>query len=144
MPRHAKHSVRIFSTRVEVNRIAAAIRSVSAYLLHTRGGEPYSADSLRVSNVRKSAYLLHTRGGEPDPTVYHSSSRKSSPHAWRGTEYKAEIARLRVIFSTRVEVNRLSRTLSMLTQNLLHTRGGEPSQHVPSSAARASSPHAWR
>ena len=151
--------IRVFPTRVGVDRKAKRKVIVAGRFPHTRGGGPHVLGAGRVipafsphawgwtagvrSHHRPVLCFPHTRGGGPMTTHNISISVVFSPHAWGWTE-SADFARSQAnVFPTRVGVDLRAVQAARISKSFPHTRGGGPyctPRYIPLAPF---SPHAW-
>ncbi len=100
-------------------------------------------DHMRVIRRRDSYCIPHTRGDGPFLYIALKVLFLYSPHAWGWTETHEEKPMYRVVFPTRVGMDRRAVTSTKLPVRIPHTRGDGPNTSEIISYAVTYSPHAW-
>ena len=126
---------------------------------HTRGGGPhprmvkstlfeFSPHAWGWTVKIRAAFDLvgsfpHTRGGGPLDIDWAPTNYTFSPHAWGWTDDRRGRAVGRLVFPTRVGVDRSIMPPAITAAGFPHTRGGGPIEWTFAPGRSPFSPHAW-
>ncbi len=100
-------------------------------------------DRFTASPRKHLSRIPHTRGDGPALQDSACAHPAYSPHAWGWTETRRREATPRLVFPTRVGMDRRVKRTSLKNHGIPHTRGDGPRRRSLILVLAAYSPHAW-